>query len=623
MKNKHTKEILSLLSTDSYITAETLAKKLNVSEKTVRLKINKINRELKQTNIEIVSKPRNGYILLNHQNDNLPHLDTNIVNDFEYRALYIFEYLINNNDKYIKSEILSEALDISKTTLTNTLKIIEKNIKLHNLKISRRPNYGIKLEGSEFNIRNSIIEYYVKQEILDKKVCKETITKTANIVIDFIKDKKIKFSEINLENFIQYITISIIRIKKDKIIKEYNDEILKDITNKELELAQVLTNSLEQEFNIKFNDIEVIFIAIHLTSKSLLQNQENFIIKNNIDNIVMQMLEVVYNNLKIDFRDDFNLILLLKQHLTPMNIRIKYNIMQKNTMLKEIKKNYGLAYLIASESATVLKKYYDKEISEDEIGFLALLFQISLEEKSENKDKINILIVCGSGKTTSKLLMFKYKKEFSNYIDNIYTTDLIGLKDFDFSKVHYILSTVSISIKVPVPIIEIGLFLENEDILKVKSVLKLSKNNTLYEYYKKELFSTTIKGDNREEIIKNICSEISKYENIPDNFYNSIIERELLAETDFGNLVAIPHPIELITDKTFIYIAVLDKPIIWYKNNVQLIFLISISKYHNSNLEEFYKDTIDFLLNETKIKDLISNPSFDNFIKLFNNKDII
>lgn len=623
MKNKHTKEILSLLSTDSYITAETLAKKLNVSEKTVRLKINKINRELKQTNIEIVSKPRNGYILLNHQNDNLPHLDTNIVNDFEYRALYIFEYLINNNDKYIKSEILSEALDISKTTLTNTLKIIEKNIKLHNLKISRRPNYGIKLEGSEFNIRNSIIEYYVKQEILDKKVCKETITKTANIVIDFIKDKKIKFSEINLENFIQYITISIIRIKKDKIIKEYNDEILKDITNKELELAQVLTNSLEQEFNIKFNDIEVIFIAIHLTSKSLLQNQENFIIKNNIDNIVMQMLEVVYNNLKIDFRDDFNLILLLKQHLTPMNIRIKYNIMQKNTMLKEIKKNYGLAYLIASESATVLKKYYDKEISEDEIGFLALLFQISLEEKSENKDKINILIVCGSGKTTSKLLMFKYKKEFSNYIDNIYTTDLIGLKDFDFSKVHYILSTVSISIKVPVPIIEIGLFLENEDILKVKSVLKLSKNNTLYEYYKKELFSTTIKGDNREEIIKNICSEISKYENIPDYFYNSIIERELLAETDFGNLVAIPHPIELITDKTFIYIAVLDKPIIWYKNNVQLIFLISISKYHNSNLEEFYKDTIDFLLNETKIKDLISNPSFDNFIKLFNNKDII
>ena len=338
MKNKHTKEILSLLSTDSYITAETLAKKLNVSEKTVRLKINKINRELKQTNIEIVSKPRNGYILLNHQNDNLPHLDTNIVNDFEYRALYIFEYLINNNDKYIKSEILSEALDISKTTLTNTLKIIEKNIKLHNLKISRRPNYGIKLEGSEFNIRNSIIEYYVKQEILDKKVCKETITKTANIVIDFIKDKKIKFSEINLENFIQYITISIIRIKKDKIIKEYNDEILKDITNKELELAQVLTNSLEQEFNIKFNDIEVIFIAIHLTSKSLLQNQENFIIKNNIDNIVMQMLEVVYNNLKIDFRDDFNLILLLKQHLTPMNIRIKYNIMQKNTMTKTIQK---------------------------------------------------------------------------------------------------------------------------------------------------------------------------------------------------------------------------------------------------------------------------------------------
>ena len=73
--------------------------------------------------------------------------------------------------------------------------------------------------------------------------------------------------------------------------------------------------------------------------------------------------------------------------MIPLDIRIRYNVLQKNPMLSDIKTNYSLAYLIASEANTVLKTYYNKEISDDEIGFLALLFQIALEENSEEKKK--------------------------------------------------------------------------------------------------------------------------------------------------------------------------------------------------------------------------------------------
>ncbi|WP_297296286.1 BglG family transcription antiterminator [uncultured Brachyspira sp.] len=621
MKSKYVKEILSILSANSYITAERLAKELNVSEKTIRIKIHELNNEFEKTGIKIVSKPRYGYILLCDDNKDIKaiNFNSNMVNDFEYRVKYIFEYLINN-DEYIKSDTLSEALDISKTTLTNTLKLIEDNIKYYNIKIERRPNYGIKLIGTEFDIRNCIIDYYLKQQI-DDEIYKNKLVE--NVIINFIKDNDIKLSEINLENFIQYISVSAERIKNNRVINSYNEDVLKDIKDEELELAKKLAAILEKEICIKFNDTEVIFVAIHIASKSLLISSDNpnFIIQNKLDNIVHEMLDLVFNNLKIDLRNNLNLRLLLNHHMIPFDIRIRYNVLQKNPMLCDIKSNYGLAYLIASEANTVLKSYYKKEIPDDEIGYLALLFQIALEENNDHKSKINILIVCGSGKTTSKLLMYKYKKEFGEYIDNIYTTDLIMLKDFDFSKINYIFSTVPIAFKVPVPIVQIGLFLETNDIINVKNALELSKNDFLHDYYNEDLFSLNIQGNTRDEIIKNICIDIKKYIDIPDNFYDSVMKREYLSETDFGNLVAIPHPFDILTDKTFVYVAVLDKPIVWYKNNVQVVFLISISNNKDDNLKKFYQYTVDFLLNENTVMKLIENKTFDNLMYLLKNNN--
>ncbi|MBW5396912.1 transcription antiterminator [Brachyspira pilosicoli] len=618
MKSKYIKELLSIISNESYITAEMLAKQLQISEKTVRLKISELNKELENTGIKVVSKARYGYILEcdNHKDIANINFNAHIFNDFEYRLKYIFEHLINNNNAYVKSDNLINALDISKTTLTNTLKIIEDNIRYYNLKIERKPNYGIKLIGKEFDIRNCIIDYYLKQQIYDKKYINKTIE---NIVINFIKKNDIKLSEINLENFILYISVSIERIKENKNIDDYNDDILKDVKKEEFTLAKKLANVLEKELNIKLNDTEIIFIAIHIASKSLLINSENYIIQNKFDNVVQDMLDLIYNNLKIDLKDNLNLRLLLNHHMIPLDIRIRYNVLQKNPMLSDIKTNYSLAYLIASEANTVLKTYYNKEISDDEIGFLALLFQIALEENSEEKKKINILIVCGSGKTTSKLLMHKYKKEFSDYIENIYTTDLIMLKEFDFSKVDYIFSTVPIVFQVPVPIVHIGLFLETNDIIKVKNVLDLSENDFLNNYYNKRLFSTNITGNSREEIIKNICKNIKKHINIPDNFYDLVMKRESLSETDFGNLVAIPHPFEIVTDETFVFVAILEKPIIWYKNNVQVVFLISISNKKDDNLQKFYQYTVDFLLNEKNVIKLLENKSFENLMYLLKN----
>ena len=97
------------------------------------------------------------------------------------------------------------------------------------------------------------------------------------------------------------------------------------------------------------------------------------------------------------------------------------------------------------------------------------------------------------------------------------------------------------------------------------------------------------------------------------------MKRESLSETDFGNLVAIPHPFEIVTDETFVFVAILEKPIIWYKNNVQVVFLVSISNKKDDNLQKFYQYTVDFLLNEKNVIKLIENRSFENLMYLLKN----
>ena len=614
MNVKYIKEILSSLSADSYITAEALSKQLNVSEKTIRTKVKEINYELQKFNIKIESKPRYGYKLICDNYDNFKSIDLilNINNDMDYRIRIIFKYLIELDSEYIKSDDICDSLDISKTTLTNILKIMEYNLKYHNLKLERRPNYGIKLIGNEFDIRNFIICNYLNDFLYENNMNEKLI----GIIINFLNKYEIKFSEINLENFIQYINVSINRIKNNKFICDCENDIIKDIAE-EIRLSEELIKQIQNEIDIEFNEAEILFVAIHIASKNLFSINENYnsVIQDKFSDIIDKMLDMVYKNLKIDLRNNFNLILLLNQHMIPLDIRIRYNIFQKNPMLNDIKNNYSLSFLLASESAAILKDYYNKDISEDEIGYLALLFQIGLEETVESINKMNILIVCGSGKTTSNLLVTKYRKEFNDYIENIYAADLIGLKDFDFSKIDYVFSTVPINLKLPVPIVYISNFLKSDDIINVKNTFESLNRNIILDYYKEEMFTTDIKGETKEEIIKNICEDIKKYKNIPDNFYELVMKREQLAETDIGNLVAIPHPIEVVTKDTFVYVAVLDKPILWQKNNVQVIFLISVSN-KNDDLKNFYEYTINFLLNENSVKKLIENKTFENLIFL-------
>ena len=80
-----------------------------------------------------------------------------------------------------------------------------------------------------------------------------------------------------------------------------------------------------------------------------------------------------------------------------------------------------------------------------------------------------------------------------------------------------------------------------------------------------------------------------------------------------------PHTDRTLTEETFVCVGILKKPIIWEKKEVQVIFLVSVSKKKNKKLKYFYKITAKFLLNKKNIEKLIKTGDYNELINMLKN----
>ena len=117
-------------------------------------------------------------------------------------------------------------------------------------------------------------------------------------------------------------------------------------------------------------------------------------------------------------------------------------------------------------------------------------------------------------------------------------------------------------------------------------------------------------------MIQNICRKIREQRVLPDDFEEAVLKRETLAQTDFGNFVAMPHPYRIITEETFVYVAVLKKEIIWSSYPVRVVFLMSVSAEEDKNLSKFYEVTTSLFLQKEMLERIAEERSFDVMMQM-------
>lgn len=619
--------VLKNLSQDDYKTASEIGNLTNTSEKTVRNRIKKINEKMESINSKIDSKKGFGYILKVEDQfefqDFISVIDTDrIPNSNEDRVEYLL-YLFLNTNNYIKIEELCEKLFISRNVLSSNLKQVEIILENYSMFFERRPNYGMKVKGSEFNKRIVLIKlFYDKYNIFDEDNISDDIS---DLVIRTNINFNVKMSEVTFDYFIKYIKIMIYRIQQGFLIVEENREEISQATQLIVEqLVTQLANNLEINLNKAEKNYLNIFYGASLSSDSYSNFGPNFVITSHINEIVYKMIDSVYETLSLDFRSNLELRISLNQHMVPMDIRMRYNILIQNPLLEQIKKEYSLAYTIATNATLPLNSIYKNKISEDEIGLIALIFALALEKNTRKAEKKNIIVVCATGRGSSQLFTFRFKKAFSKYINNIHECTPSDLMDFEFEKfeIDYIFTTIPLNTKVSLPIFEIDLFFSNSEIVEYSALFEEEDNSFISKYFKDFLFVDSLDVQSKDEVFNYLKAFTEERIDLPDDFYEAVLQREQLAQTDFGGMVAIPHPSKILTQDTYVVVAVLSKPIWWGHNYVQVVMMFSIGQNYDPDLEKFYDLISDFIFDTKRVNRLIANPTYENIVKILSSVKI-
>lgn len=85
---------------------------------------------------------------------------------------------------------------------------------------------------------------------------------------------------------------------------------------------------------------------------------------------------------------------------------------------------------------------------------------------------------------------------------------------------------------------------------------------------------------------------------------------------DYGTPVSMPHPSRQASDESFVYVAILKKPIPWYKLPVQVVLLTSIGRTEDKDRQMFYEATSKFVLNSAAVTSLIDHPDYEHLLEL-------
>lgn len=616
--------LLSLLSQDEFRSADRLAEEMKLSSRTLRSLIKELDEKLANNGARVIQKRGEGFMLEVNDLDAFGRLfagrTQRIPSDSSERVHFIIEQFLKSSD-YIKMEEMCDAIFVSRKTLAADMKKAEEFFEEFHLKIERKPHYGMRLVGEEFQKRLCMARYLHMKNGRNAGAglgADEEQRRIADCVLEALETEEYHISDVGFDSLILHIGVSIARIRENQYISLQEEEYKQLIGENEYRLAKKCVTRIEKELGIVFPEEEIRYISIHFAGK---ESNRNLVISSDVHTAVMEMLAEINDVFQIDFRDDLELVMSLGLHLMPLVIRLKYGMRLTNPLLSEVKKRYSLAYTMAVQGSAVLERRYQAILDSNEIAYIALVFALALERQKHSVEKKRVLFVCASGAATARLMAYNMQQNFGDYIGEIIVCDQLGIGRQDFSQIDYLFTTVPIHEEVPVPICEVKQLMAREDVSSIRQILS-SGEQDIMTYYPENLFFAGVEGRTKEEVLKEICDRISQVRELPKGFYQAVLKREKLARTCMGNRVAMPHPCKVMTEDTFVSVGILKQPVQWDENQeVQAVFLVSVSRKKNKKIQHFYSTTARLLLNGESIDTLIRGRSYETLQTLLTNTE--
>lgn len=628
-----------LMAADKVITSEYLANIIQVTSRTIRNSIKELNALLLQHGAEIKSVRGTGYELKIYNDGMFKNFLSELSGDTlncgsvptlpEERIHFLIRRLLLS-DKYLKLEELADELFISKSSIQNDLRDAKKVLEKYGIVVEKRPNYGLKLKGDEVKLRYCISEYIFNRKESDLDLLsspisilsREEMHMIRSIILNQVRENDISLSDIALNNLIIHIAIACSRIRNEKYVMLYPDELQEIVCQKEYSVATEILQKISESLHVEFPQTEIAYIAIHLLGTRMMKITEKDIysfVDQEIQQLTEKILDTIEQKLMLGIKGDKELFVSLCLHLKPAINRLRYGMNLRNPMLDAIKSHYPVAFQAGLLAGICIKERTGYHIEENEVAYLALHIGAAMERINNRNQVKCCLIVCASGAGSAQLLYHKLKSQFGYRLKLAGTTEYYKIKEFPLETIDFIVSTIPITEALPVPVIQVNTILEGKDFLRIEKLLSDHPEQKL-EYLKEELVFLQKDFNTKEEVLIFLAAELLKQGLIDERFLPAVLEREAVSPTCFGNLVAIPHPISPQTNKTFWAICTLKRPIDWDEKRVQFVCLLSVKKSSKEDLVNMYSLLIKVVDDSNMVYQLLKCKSYKEFLSIFLSK---
>lgn len=435
------------------------------------------------------------------------------------------------------------------------------------------------------------------------------------------------YNDYSLNNILLHLTITVDRIKHEYYIE--NQKFGGDSSPLETQAADRVANFLEEEYQIRFSELERENLALFLSCNLAIVDYKvvdpqriEDLLSDDCTELAHRILDQVTDYYYLDPFDDlfFTRFVL---HINNLMKRLRSNFSAHNPLYEEIVRTYPLLFDTAVFAAKIIKDETGYSINQDEISLIALHIGSFIESSQVNKNKVSAIYVYTDYHGMHQKNVSTIQNRYGDRLNLQYNISILDYRNTPITA-DIIISEVPLPNAIPVsPFITQEQLRKIEDVIdeKIRGKEQETFRNSLQDLFTEELFFRNLTGTDKYEVIQKACEQLKQADYTDDLFMEAVYTREQLASTCFIDNMAIPHAISQNVKKSFISFTTYDKPQIWDSKSISLMVFIGISYTERKTFRSVFNQLVKLFEKQSVIQAIAGCKTYEEVLELLQNPE--
>lgn len=626
-------KILNCLLNGETYTILQIAADVGLSEKTVRTKIDQMNSWLTDNDMGRIEKKQGTGIWLEMNTEQWENLKDYLAQGKDLKPVVqpddrdrqvIGKLLKLKPGETTTLQQLAESLYLSAPTVGGILKSVIPWFEERSLQVTSRRSKGVCLTGDEYDFRIAIKDYIIKlmpdamETLLSSYAPGVDVSGIRRIVLEAENAWRIELADTSFKMVWIMACLSMGRrrysgeavfLTREENIQHYN----------EYSFAESIYQRIEQAYQIEIPDDDTTLLAVLLLSAKKLKNfsstQETDYARQydkDLGKFVKLVISTIGSVLDIDLSEDKLLYESLVLHMRSAIFRMKYSTAAGDNISKYVKNEYKQTFVATWSTSNLFEEYYDVQVTEDELAGIALYIQAAIIRRKKGQP-LTALLVSQGGMAASQLNIERLKYSISE-ITEIQAASYHDLKLSQYPDVDVIINTSESEIRDD-RVVSVGERLNDQGIeairQKVNQIFYFRKkpefhfSSLCHQLFEVDLFLLKPKVKNKDHLITMMVKKLQDKGDVTPYYLQSVFDRERATTTSIGRGIAIPHGNMAEVNESRIVVAILEEPIPWHDDMVDVVFLLAVkmtTKFEIRRTKQFYKDFLQLTDNDENLE---------------------